>query len=66
MKYLPILGSIRAWNLPTQTKSSEEGGGLGALTTLARAVEQENRREELCVKLAEEMKYLDVLKAEVT
>jgi len=50
---------------PVQTKSSDEGGGLGALTTLARAVEQENHREELSTKLVEETKTLDVLKAEV-
>lgn len=48
-----------------QTKASDQGGGLGALTTLARAVEQEERREELSVQLAKETKALDVLAAEV-
>lgn len=48
-----------------QTKASDQGGGLGALTTLARAVEQEERREELSVQLAKEIKELDVLAAEV-
>lgn len=35
------------------------------LATLARAVEQEDRREELSIKLAEETRTLDVLGAEV-
>lgn len=48
-----------------QASSSEKGGGLGALTTLARAVEQEERREELSLQLTKETKALDVLAAEV-
>lgn len=48
-----------------QAKSSDKGGGLGALTTLARAVEQGERREELSLQLVKETKALDVLGAEV-
>lgn len=48
-----------------QVNSADKGGGLGALTTLARAVEQEDRREELSLQLNKETKALDVLGAEV-
>eukprot|EP00903_Cladosiphon_okamuranus_P012921 g12064.t1 len=48
-----------------KAKTSDEGGGLGALIILARAVEQEERREELSAQLAHELKALDILGAEV-
>ncbi|CAM9206112.1 unnamed protein product, partial [Scytosiphon promiscuus] len=46
-------------------KFADKAGGLDALTTLARAVEQENRREELSSQLADETRTLDMLAAEV-
>lgn len=49
-----------------KANSSDKGGGLGALTTLARAVEQEKFRDELSLQLTNETKALDVLRAEVT
>lgn len=49
-----------------QDKSADEAGGLGALTTLARAVEQESRREELSLQLGDETRTLDMLAAEVS
>lgn len=49
-----------------QANSSNKGGGLGALKTLALAVEQEAMREELCAKLVEEARILAVLGAEAS
>ncbi|CAB1110918.1 unnamed protein product [Ectocarpus sp. CCAP 1310/34] len=48
-----------------KSKAADNGGGLGMLATLARAAEQEDRREELSMQLAEETRTLDVLGAEV-
>lgn len=60
----PLDRRIRPINF-LQSDSADKGGGLGALTTLARAVEQEERREELSLQLTKEVKALDVLGAEV-
>lgn len=50
----------------TQVNEPNKGGGLGALETLAEAVEQERRRQELSSQLEEEARYLDAIGAEVS
>lgn len=50
----------------TQVNESGKGGGLGALETLAEAVEQERRRQELSSQLEEEARYLDAIGAEAS
>lgn len=49
-----------------QANESNKGGGLGALETLAQAVEQERRRQELSSQLEEEARSLDAIGAEAS
>lgn len=49
-----------------QADESNKGGGLGALETLAQAVEHEHRRQELSARLEEEARSLDAIAAEAS